>query len=404
MSELANPPAPAPAPAPAAPPPSPAPAPAPSPFPAATPPADTGPDPFLEADKPFLDAIAKVDGQPPAAPAAPKGGTPPPKPAAAAPKPADKPKPDEKGSRGPAPELRKQYETLKAEHEAVKGKIPELEAKIADWERKGKDTEALQGRLQAMEKEKAELRAQLFVYDQTKSPEFIQRFQQPFNDAADMARDEIMTLEYKNDDETTRQATWDDFAKIYTTMSPSQAVTELRERFGASADLAIGHYRELTRIARIRDRAAADLRQNAEARMKEYEQRQATEKEQRTGLLGRVTKELAERVPEYHDDPADTEASSARKQGYELFDRDPQTPREAILKDAHVRHRFAAYSPLRLKVARLEAELAKLKGGKAPDPDADPGADNRRSSNGENTGKDDRTWEEQAMSELKQVQ
>lgn len=400
-----NPPAPA---APAAPPtPTPAPAPAaPSPFPAPAAPADNGPDPFLESDKPFLDAIAKVDGTP-AAPAPEKPAPGAPKPAAAAPKPADKPKPDDKttpGARGQAPELRKQYETLKAEHEAVKTKIPELEAKIADWERKGKDTEALQGRLQAMEKEKADLRAQLFVYNQTQDPAFIERYQKPFNEAADMARDEISTLEFKVDDETTRQATWDDFAKIYRTMSPSQAVTELRERFGPAADIAIGHYRELTRLARIKDRAAEDLRQNTEARMKEFEQRQAAEREQRTGLLGRVTKELQERVPEYHDDPADKEATAARNKGYEMFDSEPKTPREAILKDAHVRHRFAAYTPLRLKVARLEAELAKLKGSSNTNPDADPGGDVRRGSSGESGAPDNRTWEEQAKAELSQVQ
>lgn len=386
--------APAPAPAPAAPTPPPV-----SPFPAATPPADTGPDPVLEGDAPFLAAIAKVDGPAPA----PKPATPATPKAPVTPKPA--PKPGEKpGAQGAAPELRKQYETLRSEHEVLKSRIPELEAKIANWEARGKDTEGLQAKLAGLEKERESLKSDLFAYRQTDSPDFVAKYEKPFDQAAEYAKQEITQLEYTQDDGTTRPATWQDFANIYRNMPAARALDEIKERFGAGAIIATDHHRALSRLARERDAAASDLRANAIARMKDHETQQATMSEQRRGLLTRVGKELSERVPEYHDDPTDAEGAAARNKGYEIYDAEPKTPRESVLKESHVRHRFAAYNPLRLKVMKLERELAELKAG-APkvDPDADPGR-TRRGGGGAGTGVDTRTWEEQAMEDLKNVQ
>lgn len=348
-----------------------------------------------------MDAIAKVDGptpdpKPKPAPAA----TTPPKPAATKP-PEPKPKPGAE-PRQPAPELRKQYETLKTEHEALKGKIPELEAKIADWEKRGKDTEGLQAKLAGLEKERAKLKADLFVYNQTSDEAFIRDYEVPFDQAAEYARQEVTGLQYTDDDQTTRPATWQDFARIYK-MEPGQALAEIEARFGSSALIPIEHYRQLRRLTQMKQAAAEDLRKNAEARMKEHETQQALMSEQRRTMLTRVGKELGEKVAEYHDDPADAESMAARNKGYEVFDAEAKTPKEQILKDSHVRHRFAAYNPLRLKVMRLEKELADLKAGaaQAGDPDGDPGADTRRGGGGGSTGVDNRTWEEHAREELK---
>lgn len=351
----------------------------------------------MEGDKPFLDAIAKVDGPPPTPKATPGNVTQTnlPKPSGKpTPKPADKP-----GVQGAAPELRKQYETLRNEHETLKSRIPDLEAKIANWEARGKDTEGLQSKLASLEKERVKLQHDLFVYRQTDSPDFIERYEKPFETAADYAKQEVEGLEYTQDDGTTRPANWMDFANIYKNMTSAKAIAEIKARFGDGADIAIDHLRGLTRLARERDAAATDLRQNAAAKMKEHESNQATMAEQRRSLLTQIGKELSEKVTEYRDDPTDAEGAAVRNRAYETFDAEPKTPREAVLKEAHVRHRFAAYNPLRLKVLRLERQLAELKAAApAVDPDADPGA-TRRGGGGAGTGVDSRTWEEQAKDE-----
>jgi hypothetical protein len=65
-------------------------------------------------------------------------------------------------------------------------------------------------------------------------------------------------------------------------------------------------------------------------------------------------------VDEYHDPIDDKELAALRKKSGSLFDAQPKTGREAILKTAHIKHRLAAFMPLKMMVKRRDARIAEL--------------------------------------------
>jgi hypothetical protein len=394
MSDIPKTLAPAPESKPAAPPAPPAAAPS-------APPPDTGlgsgPDPFAEVDAPFLAALEKVEGKPATKPdAAPDPAKPAAKPEAA--KPAAAAPAAKAVDRTPAA-LRAEHERLKTEHEAVKLRIPELEKKISEAEAKGKDTETMRERLAAMEKEKTSLLADLRMYKREKSPEFLEKYQKPFDESANIAQSEIEQLEMTEDGENYRPAKWDDFIAIWN-MPMSKAISAAKIQFGDASQIVVNHLTELRRLDRQKNIALEDERQHAAERMKAEETRVATMNEQERILSDRVFRELADKVEDYRDLADDAESAEIRKKAYSVFDAEPKTARERIIVQAHIRHRVAAFGPMKLKILRLEKELSELKGksGETQDPRTvhHPGGDSQ-------TGASTKTWEEEAREMTSQV-
>lgn len=384
--------APATAPAPTPPAPAPAPAPAAAPAPSAAPPAP-GPTPPPE-ENPFaeIDAILqKVD----AAPKQTVGKGKEPKPEFKAPAAPAKPQP----SKEPA-DLRKELQRLQGELETRNKTYAELEAKIKDFESKGKDTQLLTERLAAMEKTIAEKDATLRALRQEESPEFKKQYDAPFDDAAEEAKAFVEHLDVENAETgEVRKATWEDFKDIWITnkTSPQKAIAKAKELFGDAAQVVVTHLMELNRLDSRRNKALKAERENAAARAKEEESKAVQRREQINATWATVNKELSERVDDYHDAPDDAEASAARNKGLAIIDAEPATLRERIVRDAHVRQRAAAFGPLKLKVARLEAEIAALK-AKLGEEEEVPGKPARPSSGG--APAPEKSWEEQARAEL----
>lgn len=296
-----------------------------------------------------------------------------PKPKAAdvAPKPGDAPKgPDGQPIDTGPKALRKQLETVTGELTTTKGTMAELQKKIAEYEAKGKDTTALTDQLTTERKEREALQAELRALKQEASPEFKAKYEQPFNDAAEFAKNLTSQLVKADGTAFTFEG---DFAALYQ-MPYNKAYAMAREMLGEDATVVMEQVRDLHKLDFTKKQAF----EKEKATWKERETKSvadaAAQKEQINSTWANVNKELAETVAEYHDAPEETEFSSLRKEGLAIYDAQPKTMQQRIVKDAHIRQRVAAYPVLLLKaqkaqskVAELEAALAEAKGSSPGD-------------------------------------
>ena len=313
---------------------------------------------------------------PPAAAAAPEPSddpfAPPAKSAAAAP---SKPTaaPDDFEKLAPK-ELRERYKTTKAERDAAKAERDaltkaktDLEAKIKSFEAQGKDTTALTGRLAAIEKERDSALAELRAAKQEAGPEFKEKYDKPFNAAAERARKQVTELAVTNaEDGTTRPATWGDFTALYS-LPVGKAIEQANALFGTSANFVLGLREKLLDMDAARQSALQEERAQFKQRNDMEIANRAKQREEVGTLWTTTNQKLAESVADYKNDPEDTEASDARKHALTVFDTPVQGAdfqdftKKKVLRDAHIRQRVGAFPVLKLQLARKDAEIAKLK-------------------------------------------
>lgn len=370
----------------------------PEPPPTPTPP-PSGRDPALDQWQEF-DRSLKPPESPPAAPPAkpepPKGSQTPP----AAPKPTETPKPSELGDKpqkGDWARLRAEYDRLKVELASATESKAQLEAKIREAEAKGKDTAVLMEKLATVEKERDQFKGEISALKQEESPEFKDRYKRPFDEAAAYAQQVIEQLAVNNEDGTQRAGTFADLQTLFN-QPIGKAGALARQMFGDDAPTVISHLNELHRLDHTYKVALKAERETWKTRQTEEQAKIAQQRQQWDTIRERVVKELAEKVDDYHDSPDDKELVEARTKGYELFDAAPKTQQEAAVKFAHVRHRVAAYGPMKLKVLRLEKELADLKAKAQEKTEAEPGKTKRPG--GGTEPPTPKSWEQEAREAL----
>ena len=199
------------------------------------------------------------------------------------------------------------------------------------------------------------------------SPEFKEKFDKPFNTLADRAKGVVETATIQTA-EGERPATWDDFVGIYGLGEIAAHRTAL-QMFGAeAAPVVMRYYHDLHQLDLSRKQAADTERAEYQKRTTEEAANRAQGQEKMLATWNAVTKELSETVEDYHNSPEDKELDAARKKGYAIFDGESKTLQQKIVKDAHIRHRVAAFAPMKIlltrkdaRIAELEAELAKHK-------------------------------------------
>lgn len=364
-------PSPAPKPAPPAPvakAPTPAPAPAPvkveTPAPPSTPAAPEAPaadsgDSFKEFDASlrkhgFMDTPAPAVDE-----------TPVDEPSADAP-PADKPPvtqpqvpPQNEGS--PAKKLRDELERTRKEHGELQRKHTEAEARLRELNDAIKDKEALSNRATDLEKTLAEREAELYMFRHESSPEFKEKHDKPFTEAATYAQAYVEQLVVTDPESgTPRQAAWDDFKALYG-LPVGKAYQVSKELFGEAAGQVMAHYHDLKKLDFQKSRAMQEQRANAQERIKQEEGRRAQQVETLNKTFRQANTDLVNTVDGYRDDPTDKEMVEARTKGYGLFDQNHDSLEKKVLKDAHIRQRVAAYGPMQIRIMRLEKELADVK-------------------------------------------
>jgi len=370
-----------------------APSPAPSPAPSAPIVRDTKEhDGWADLDAKFKaeggEPVAKTEPEPAKKPEAAPAAAPvsSPKPAAEAPKPSKEPK-----------ELREELERTRGELTTIKSSIPTLEAKIKEYEARGQDTEALTKRLEQLEKNLSDKEGEIRALRQETSPDFKEKWDKPFHQQADYARAQLEGL-LKQDG---TPFTWGDdtgkgdFAELYG-MPYSAARAKATEMLGPEgAQTVMDEIRDLKKLDFSRNQALKEERANWKKKEEIEAGQRVQRQEQIKQLQSKVRKELQDSVEDYRDSLEDKEATTARQEGYQLFDTKPKTLQEAILKDEHVRHRVAAHAPMKLQIARLKSELAKRDETIAKMKPKVPGENGGRNPGGEvKTDAEPEAWED----------
>ena len=368
-----------------------------TPPPSPTPPPSGGDDPF---DAEFLagakEAVAASPSKAPeTSPAAPKAGDKPPA------KPTTPPAATKPPEGGPK-ELRSELERVRTERDTFKRQQAALEKRIAEAEAKGKDTAALAERAAKLEQTIAEREGELRMLKQEASPEFKDKYEKPFTEAAEYAREVVSQLTVTNpEDGTSRPATWDDFASLYS-QPYSKAIEQATNLFGAGqAQVVLNHLTELHRLDSVRHRALKTEREQAAARMKDEEGKRVQSQEAAAAAMAKLHEELPQKFEAYRDPPEDKELAEARAKQFSIFDSQPKSPQQAMVKWAHIRQMVGAHKPLLIQMSRLKSEVARLqseldgKTTKEPQPGRRPG--------GTETGGGEESWEQAASKELANV-
>jgi hypothetical protein len=401
---------PPPAPAPAAPPAPPRSAPGPAPRPPSTPPpqapdrSDASPE-FETALSAAFDKYAPLDKKPdeqPGTSAPPAGSNPPAagqpeKPIKEAPKPADTSKPTAPTTPPPNPRDPKE---LRAELAAKSKQLADYEERLKSTEAKAKDAEALAARIAELERERDEVRGELRRSRFEVSEEYKAKHEVPFQKEA--ARAQRIIEQLKVMDPETRQerkATFEDFKQIYQ-QEYGDAVIAANEKFGPFGQIVLNQYERLKSMEDAAKEALAEEKSN----WSKHEETDRAKKVQRnlemSKLDQRVRQELAEAVEEYHDNPTDEDLVKARNQGYALFDEKPTTFTDMVVKKNHMRHRFAAFEPMKLQITRLRQQLADLQAEVASYKNEPPDPSRRRGSKDAAGQDSNMSWEQAARKEL----
>jgi hypothetical protein len=349
-----------------------------APAPAATP-APSAPTPAAKpAVKPAAPAAAAPSTPAPAAKPAeptsddpferPKSGSTPPKPAAPA-------AGDEDFEKLPPKDLRERVKQLNSESKAWKQKEQEFQAKIAAAEAKGKDTSVLTEQLDTLRKDHERVLGELRAIRQEASPEFKEKYDKPFNLAAERCKTQITELSVNNGDGTQRAAKWEDFAEIYS-LPTGKAIDRAEELFGAkAAQFILGWREKLLDMDSQRKLALDEERAKYKQKQTEEEARAVTERESVNKTWAETNKRLSETT--YAIDPTDKEALEARDHALKIFDAPVQHPdrqefiKLKIAKDAHIRQKIGqlAVRTIQLekanqKISELQATIDELRGSR----------------------------------------
>lgn len=272
----------------------------------------------------------------------------------------------------------------------LKERTTRLEELQREHEKSGTDSKALTERLAAREKELADVQKMLRALKREKSPEFVQKYDRPFNDAAEYAKTEIEQLIIQpqmdangNITEGERQATWDgDFANLFR-MPRGKAIQEANRLFGPAAGMVVNHLTELWRMDHSRKQAL-------EAEMRDYEKtvnddiaRTNSEQQFIRDQWMAVNNDIASRNADWFGESKDAEENSIFKEALQVIDAGlsgTMTPQQKIVHDAQVRLRAAAAPRLAYRLNKAEARIAELETALSEAKGSKPGATRRPTS------------------------
>jgi hypothetical protein len=301
-------------------------------------------------------------------------------------------------------ELRLELERVRKEAQDASTAKTALEAKILEFEKKGKDTEALSARLDAREKEFERLQGELRALKRETTPEFKKQYDEPFNQAAEWAKEYVNRLTLENG----QPANYDQhFVPLYRLAQDSTlgaARAKAREIFGEDeGEEVYSSIKDLVRLDKVRTAALQVVKTKWAEEARQEEGLRVQQREHWNTAVQKVREELP-RTPEnegYRDPADDKELATLRQQGYQIFDAEPKTTQEAIWKKEHERQRVAAFGPNMLTIKRLNATIASLREEIASLKPKQPNPDNKRGSGA--PPEQELSWEDQARKELRDV-
>lgn len=312
--------------------------------------------------------------------------------AAAAPKPGDEPKGkevepapvgDKKTAvrKNPLEEQRHRIEQQNKTIESVTRERDQFKRDAEELRTKGGgDTSALAKTLESRDKEIERLRGELAAQNYSKHPDFQSKYEKPFNDAANRAKDIIESLEVTEKDaegnEKNRPANWkQDFGIIFR-MPRAGARARAKELFPDANDVAtvMNQYDRLHELDEAKTQALTEWQTGASER-EQRERAQKLVQQQKVGqAFEATTNDFIEADQEFQIKPDDTESKSLWDKSQAIvdeifFNRAKHSPEELVILDSAVRLRAINEPVLRARLAKVQAELedykARLEGKEA---------------------------------------
>lgn len=258
-----------------------------------------------------------------------------------------------------AHDLRKEYRKLHKVAQDKDAKIAELTARLNG----SPVNNAVLEENKAIKKRLEEVESELRYLDYTKSAEFKEKFEKPYQDAYDDAVEEIKELRVNLDDGNTRPATAQDFQRIL--QADNQDVRALaNQMFGDAAGDVLAARRKLIELNRNANRESKRFREEASERERKKAIQAAEEKEGMRRMWDAAIQTVAEKYPEYFKPiEGDEDYNKELAAGYAVVDRahDPALPtEERIARLAALRHRAAAFRAQVFINKRLKSRVAEL--------------------------------------------
>lgn len=335
-------------------------------------------------------------------------------------KPGDEPIPAAKDEPKPGTmrALGKAYDELKENRDKVlQPKIQSLESKLAEQERTltelrkaQPDVKPIQAQLEAIQKENATLKEEIRFVNYEKHPEYVEKYQKPYEEAWTKANHEITQLTLQTEDGQTRKASANDLLALAN--APLDQLDDLAEAwFGKSAPRVIRHVERIRDLAEAQEKAKIDVRKGAG----EYATKQTEAQKQHSATLNRIATEmdadLVKKYPKWFGkDETDAEGNATLDKGLAYVDSvrngTPQkmpdgttrtlTPEEKVKRLSVIRMKAANHDRLAIRLKARDARIAELEKSLADFEKSEPGGEGR-----EPGGVSNKPWEDQVADELK---
>ncbi len=258
-----------------------------------------------------------------------------------------------------AHDLRKEYRRLHKSLQEREGELTSLRSKAES----SPVHAAIMEENKAMKKRLEEVEGELRYVDYTKSAEFKEKFERPYQEAYGDALEEVKELRVNLDDGSTRPATEADFQRIIT--AETQDVRKLaNDLFGEAANDVLAARRRLIELNRNANRESKKYREQAAERERQKTLKTAEEKENMERLWNKANDSIKEKYPEYFGHvEGDDEYNKELDAGYAIVDKahQPNLPlEEKVARLAALRHRAAAFRAQVLLTKRQKERIAEL--------------------------------------------
>jgi hypothetical protein len=273
-----------------------------------------------------------------------------------------------------------------------KGQVANLQKEISDLRTSAlpaKEREEFEAKLHVMEERNKALENHMGFMDYSKTKDFQEKYQQPYENAWMRAMTELKEL-YVPTEDGNRAFTPEDLLQLVNLpLDKARAVSD--ELYGPYSNDVMGFRKEIRQLFDSQERALNDAKTNGASKMKEHFANQ----QKLAGQIGQFVKETWNNVNEsilrdetyghyFTPTESDPDANQRLAKGFELVDRafneNPSDPRlsteerRAIIKrHAAVRNRAAAFGRLVYdlkkasdEVAELKKELSRYRGSEPP--------------------------------------
>jgi len=265
------------------------------------------------------------------------------------------------------------------EHKAARAK---LEAEIAELKKSTTDFASLKAekeRLAAIAKRNEELEETIKFVDYSKSKEFTEKYQKPYEDAWKRAMGELKELVVE-DAESGEEREMQPSDLLELVNAPLvKAMQRARELYGPAADIVMGYRKE---IRGLYDQQNSALEQARKAGVEKAQLDQQTQTQAMETMQQELNKTWEEVNKAHLEHPqvgayfkpveGDEEINKRLESGYRMVDEaskvnvwdpnlTPEQRRKAVETNAAIRHRAAAFGRVRHELESARKELSSLK-------------------------------------------